>query len=749
MSTTTTTELTEPFVERVNRLFRELERAIKWDRPAILLAIYSSEFVRADAEVALTVKLTEIGQAVTLYRVAGEENADIPLEIAKHPDLAHRVFFVSGLRWGGGADERNTYRALNIRREYFVEERIRAVFWLTESEAIALPRHAPDFWAFRHRVVEFVEPPKTEQIGRTNSVLVWRDLESQSLGEDTDAKIELREALLRDLPDADETLAARGDLLYRLGLLYRAKGNNERALGLFQSALAIAERLGNAQIQAWCWNWLGNVYSDQGRIEEAITAYQRAIELDSKYTYPHNGLGNVYADQGRTEEAIAEYQRAIELDPKDANPHNGLGNVYADQGRTEEAVAEYQRAIELNPKDASPHHGLGNVYANQGRTEEAIAEYQRAIELDPKLAHPHHGLGNVYADQGRTEEAIAEYQRAIELDPKSAHPHNGLGNVYANLGRTEEAIAEYQRAIELDPKSVHPHNGLGNVYANLGRTEEAIAEYQRAIELDPKFAPSHHDLGSVYANLGRTEEAIVEYQRAIELDPKFAPSHHGLGSVYVNLGHTEEAIAEYQRAIELNPKLTRSYNGLGNIYRNLGRTQEAIVELQRAIESDSDNGNTHNSLGNVYADQGHAEQAIAEYQRAIELNPKQAYYSLYNLGNIYARSGRTNEAIGAYQRAVDLEPKRALARISLASCYRKQGRKDRYEKQIQAARQLLRKENEYGRALFHLVTGNKDKALELLKLALQKNQVAPAWVRCDPDFQSLCDDPRFKALVGE
>ncbi|HLF25938.1 MAG TPA: tetratricopeptide repeat protein [Anaerolineae bacterium] len=152
-------------------------------------------------------------------------------------------------------------------------------------------------------------------------------------------------------------------------------------------------------------------------------------------------LATTYSLAGRSEEAIAAYQRAIDLDPKYAYPHNGLGNVYADLGRTEEALAAYERAIDLDPKYAAPHYGLGNVYRDLGRTEEALAAYQRAIDLDPKVAYPHNGLGNVYADLGRTEEALAAYQRAIDLDPKFAYPHNNLGNVYRALGRTEEALA--------------------------------------------------------------------------------------------------------------------------------------------------------------------------------------------------------------------------------------------------------------------------------------------------------------------
>jgi len=414
---TPATQVLEPLAERVDRLARELERAIRFDRPSILLAIYASEFVRAGVEAALEAHLREMGQAVARVHVS-EDNYDVPLHLAANPDRVTTVFFVSGLQWGGGADGRNAYRALNIRREYFVDFRIRAVFWLTEKEAVALPNHAPDFWAFRHRVVEFVEPPEPGRIVPAARELAWHDFESRTLREDTDAKIALREALLADLLEGDETLAARADLLFTLAGLYWAKREYEKSIKLCQRALELAELLENIPFQARCHNGLGNVYGALGRYEEALAAYQRAIDLDPKLAYPHNGLGNVYAALGRYEEALAAYQRAIDLDPKSAYAHNGLGNVYRDLGRHDEALAAYRRAIELDPKYALPHNGLGNVYRDLGRYEEALAAYQRAIELDSKLVYPHYNLARLEARWGNKETALQHLERAIALDQR-------------------------------------------------------------------------------------------------------------------------------------------------------------------------------------------------------------------------------------------------------------------------------------------------------------------------------------------
>lgn len=411
MNSSIQTERNEPFVELIERLFNELDLAIRWNRPSILLAIYASEYVRADAETALSAMLNSLGHTVVSYRVTGENNADVPLHLLKYPDKDRIVFFVSGLQWGGGIDGQNAYRALNFRREYFVDGLIRVVFWLTEKEAIALPNYAPDFWAFRHRVVEFIVPFDLVQMTHATQQMVWKDLEYRELRVDTEAKIALREALLIDLPESNETITTRIDLLYTLAALYRVKALYEKSLELLDSALKLAQKLGNTSLQARCYNAVGNVYYYLRRYDEAIHCYHRAIASDSQFINPRSRLGNVYRAQGRLDDAFQAYQDAIDRNAIEPYPHKGLANVYADWGQYEYAIYKYKRAIELDPQWGTPHHGLAKVYAIIRRNEEALAEFLVAVDLDPKWAAPHISLAGIYYKLNR----IVEYREKIKI----------------------------------------------------------------------------------------------------------------------------------------------------------------------------------------------------------------------------------------------------------------------------------------------------------------------------------------------
>jgi len=535
-----------------------------------------------------------------------------------------------------------------------------------------------------------------------------------------------------------------------LGSAYFYLGRYEDAIKAYQQAITLDPQFADS------WNGLGNVYANLGDYDKALYAYQQAIALAPKLAQPWNGLGNVYADLGDYDKALYAYQQAIVLEPQNALLWNNLGNLYRTLGYYNKAIQAYWKAIELDPKLAEPWNGLGNLYYNLKLYEEAITAYQRAILLAPNLAISWNGLGNAYANLGYRyyKDALSAYQRAIDLDPQYSSPWNGLGNVYYAMGRYNEAIASYKKALELPdikgrPASVHTlaWNGLGNVYYAMGHYNEALDAYLKAIDLDPKLAYPWNGLGNVYYDLRRYNEAIQAYQQAIALDPKFAHPWNGLGIVYYDLGRYDEAIQAYKKAIALDPNLAAPWNGLGNVYWVMGRYNEALDAYQRAIALDPKLVYPWEGLGNVYYILDRTDEAIQAYQQAIALDPKDAL-PWNGLGNVYALRGEWEQALDAFRQAAERAPERGVYHASVASALRALGRDAEAQEEIARARPLMEKETEYNRARFAAICGEREEALRLLEIALQKRQVPREWARRDPDLRSLHGDPQFEALVG-
>ncbi len=131
------------------RVEDELEMALKWKRPSIILIIAASGPVYRAARAALQEWLELRGERVERFSVARHGNGDIPLLLSRKRLIDGTVYFIERLAAGGEP----ALRALNLRREYFVDHQVRAVFFLNASEEKSIAQFAPDFWAFRHLVV--------------------------------------------------------------------------------------------------------------------------------------------------------------------------------------------------------------------------------------------------------------------------------------------------------------------------------------------------------------------------------------------------------------------------------------------------------------------------------------------------------------------------------------------------------------------------------------------------------------------
>jgi tetratricopeptide (TPR) repeat protein len=409
----------ESIEERVGSLYEELELAVRWERPSILIAVYESEFVRQRAETILAGRLSALGQRAVPFRVSGT-TLDVPVLLAQDPARGSSVYFVSGLRWGGGKGGYEAFRALNLHREYFVEAQVRVVLWLTRSEAGDLPHHAPDFWAFRHRVIEFVDAPSPRQENEAAAELSWGAWDARDLLEDVDGRIAFREQQLARLPLEDGALAARLDLLYPLAALYWARGDLRKSGDLARQGLQLADRLGETRPRARFQAGLGLLDHALGRGEQALAAYQKAVQLDPTDPLAWNNLALVHRDLGRPDEALRACQQALELDPSAERPWTTLGRIYAGLGRLQDASQALHKATRLAAKDARPWLALGKVERDLGRLKQARSALAKATRLDPDSFESWKTLADLDRSLDRPKTAVKAYRAALALRPEDA-----------------------------------------------------------------------------------------------------------------------------------------------------------------------------------------------------------------------------------------------------------------------------------------------------------------------------------------
>jgi len=319
-----------------------------------------------------------------------------------------------------------------------------------------------------------------------------------------------------------------------------------------------------------------------GRPAEALTCFERALEINPRHADAWLNKGAALAGLGRPAEALTCYERALEIDPRDAEAWSAKGAALAGLGRPAEALTCYERALEINPRFLEAWYNKGVALARLGRHAEALACYERALEINPHYSMAWYNKGVALAHLARHAEALTCYERALEVNPRCANAWYNKGVALAHLARYAEALTCYERALEINPRDPEAWSNKGVVLADLGRPAEALTCYERALEINPSYPAAWSNKGVVLEKLGRPAEALTCCERALEINPICPEAWSNKGVALVGLGRHAEALTCYDRALEINPRLADAWSNKGADLGNVGRFQEALACFEQA-----------------------------------------------------------------------------------------------------------------------------------------------------------------------
>jgi tetratricopeptide (TPR) repeat protein len=196
---------------------------------------------------------------------------------------------------------------------------------------------------------------------------------------------------------------------------------------------------------------LGTVHQSLGNRWKAAAQFRASTQLDASYPEPYKALGDLFMAAPRRlfDQAVEAYNKAIELRPFYADAYVGLGDAKAAKGDVDGAVGAYTKALSYNPINPRVHMSLGKIYyTEKGLYYESVTAYKKAIDLDVNSVEARMGLGEVYEDKGLYKEAVEEYRKVIELDAKHTGAMYNLALVYEKTD-PREAIAQWERYITL------------------------------------------------------------------------------------------------------------------------------------------------------------------------------------------------------------------------------------------------------------------------------------------------------------
>ena len=256
------------------------------------------------------------------------------------------------------------------------------------------------------------------------------------------------------------------------------------------------------------------------------------MSLESASNYLSEG--QKLSQEGKLQDAINAYFKAIELAPDFFDAYHQLGECLArlnQQPYWESAITLYQRIREQQPGLLWPHHFLGDAFRHQKHWENAISAYGYATEIDPNFFWSFNFLGDCLRQTQQWNDATIAYQEAIRINPNYIWSYHFLGETFKNMQKWFESIAPYQKALELDPKCNYTRKSLADVYIYLGKVlveqdnlDSALEFYNNAVELlhSQIYAYSelrqlitrgYYELGLKIGQRGDLDKAIKIFQQ--------------------------------------------------------------------------------------------------------------------------------------------------------------------------------------------------------------------------------------------
>lgn len=668
-------ETLSPIENRVDTLLDEVEVAARWQRPAVIIAIYSSEFIRKEVRQDLANHLADTGLSARNLNT-GESD----LESQMHADAAE-IYEIGCLSRIAEAEAGSRLQSL---QRFADDNALRIIFWLTQGEARNLARIAPEFWAHRDLALDFTDSPTAMHLSAYADRMSWQS------GVDGQSTAVMQTPAQQTTP--------RGALLHTLALLNIGKGDYGTAESQLNEALAIARSSGDEKLEALVLNALGRVKCSTGRPEEGLAEYTQAQVLAPRHGFILDNIGTELARLGRAEEAAAAFQQALVLNANDAFAHHGLASLHLGQNRVNDAFHAFGEATKAAPHISDPWCGLAEaqerkgdlagaenslraalainnedglawgklaaLLVKQGKTGEASEAYEHAVKLAPNAATLWHSLGGLHLQAGSRHRAIEALEQAVRSDKRNADAHFDLATAYSNAGRDRDAVSQLLRSIDLfgsNADKVKAWSQLGAVYRNLQDYPNAVAAYSMADQLagTAEAVQGTETNQTVQAAMGRVTAMLnagspIGTDTANSADSETlrragdGPAWMARGVALQKRKEYAEAVVAFQNAVQIDPHNAIAFSNLGLCHLELKQGREAVQGFERCAElmrAPADKAAAWTGVAAGYRLLNDYRNAMAAYQKAGEVDPN---HSPLCEGSEYAVSGATLSELTAF-----------------------------------------------------------------------------------------------------
>ena len=283
-----------------------------------------------------------------------------------------------------------------------------------------------------------------------------------------------------------KTQPQESEVLHALGLICVEQNKLDEAGDYLREAIKYQPVNPNFQLH------LANVLKRQGLFNQATTLLAGTIVQHPQYAPAFNNLGTLHYAQGKLVEAIHAYQQALEIEPHYIDAYYNLGLALTKNNELEAAVRIYKHLLIEAPEHSAARYQLASIYLQQEKTDDALPLF-----LELALTYPQHletqiNLASCYLKQGSLSEAKKYYLKALAIHPQDQQALFNLGYICSQEGNLHEAVRHYQLLLQFHPDQFAAHYNLGVLFFSIKQREPALYHFQEALHLKPQDSAIAH-----------------------------------------------------------------------------------------------------------------------------------------------------------------------------------------------------------------------------------------------------------------
>lgn len=351
----------------------------------------------------------------------------------------------------------------------------------------------------------------------------------------------LFETLLQDYPDEGEILVYYAEACLELG-------EDDEAM------LALNEVPENDPSYPRALLLMADLYQMQGLYEVSEQKLLKAKQLLPDEIVIDFALGELYLEEGKLQEAIEAYKKVIEKETEigGVNIHQRLGDAYSAGGNFEEALIHYDKALEER-LDINTLFNYGLTAFQAGMHKTAIEKFTEVKELDYEYHSVYLYLAMAYEREGELEKGLAVAEEGLKYDEFNKDLYFCGGRMALKNGDDDKGIEFLKKALELDPEFVAAALLLSKLYLKKEWYEDVLAVVKGMRENgleEPQFL---WDEAAALWHLEQYSQALNKYEQAYTYfkdDPDFLTE---FGYFLMEEGKREKAAEIFTKVLEMDP----------------------------------------------------------------------------------------------------------------------------------------------------------------------------------------------------